>query len=110
MASSAPLPPNGQLRYSAAPVFERADLGAGVITQLYRGDPFSVVGREGKFYEVRLPNGALGFVYGNNLSGTDLAPAAAPPKRHAVARPRKPSAGGQTDARADTALDAQGPG
>jgi hypothetical protein len=72
MASSAPLPENGQLRYSAAPVFDRADLGAKVITQLYRGDAFTVVGSEGKFYQVRLTNGALGFVYGNNLSGLDL--------------------------------------
>jgi hypothetical protein len=78
MASSAPLPSNGRLRYSAAQVFERADLAAGVITQLYRGDAFSVVGSEGKFYQVRLTNGAIGFVYGNNLSGTDLPPAAPP--------------------------------
>jgi hypothetical protein len=78
MASSAPLPPNGRLRYSAAPVFERADLAAGVITQLYRGDAFSVVGSDGKFYQVRLANGAMGFVYGNNVSGTDLPPAPPP--------------------------------
>lgn len=78
MASSAPLPANGRLRYSAAPVFDRADLRAGVITQLYRGDVFAVLGSEGKFYQVQLPNGAIGFVYGNNLSGANL-PGPTPP-------------------------------
>jgi hypothetical protein len=72
MTSSVPTSDTGHLRYTAAPVFERADLGAAVITQLYRGDAFAVVRSEGKFYQVRLANGALGFVYGNNLSGTDL--------------------------------------
>ena len=72
MASSASLPSNGQLRYSAAPVFDRADLRAGVITQLYRGDAFAVLASVGSFYQVRLSNGALGFVYGNNLSGPNL--------------------------------------
>jgi hypothetical protein len=78
MASSAPLSENGHLRYSAAPVFDRADLGAGVITQLYRGDAFAVLASAGKFYQVRLANGAIGFVYGNNLSGTDLPRPTAP--------------------------------
>lgn len=69
MASSLPAPQTGRLRYTAAPVFDRADLGARVISQLYRGDPFTVVGSEGQFAQIRLANGALGFVYGNNLSG-----------------------------------------
>jgi hypothetical protein len=73
MASSMPVPENSRLRYTAAPVFDRADLGAGVITQLYRGDAFTVVGSEGKFYQVRLANGATGFVYGNNVSGAEPA-------------------------------------
>lgn len=70
MASSPATPEDGRLRFSAAPVFERADLGAGVITQLYRGDAFTVVGSAGEFYQVRLANGRTGFVYGNNLSGS----------------------------------------
>lgn len=79
MPSSAPLPENGQLRYSAAPMFDRADLGARVVTQIYRGDAFTVLGSEGEFYQVRLTNGAIGFVYGNNLSGMDL-PRTTPPE------------------------------
>ena len=73
MATSLPVPENGHLRYTAAPVFDRADLGATVITQLYRGDAFTVVRSEGKFAQIRLANGALGFVYGNNLSGAEPA-------------------------------------
>jgi hypothetical protein len=74
MASTPATPDDGHLRYSAAPVFERADLSAGVITQLYRGDAFTVVGTDGAFYQVRLANGAIGFVYGNNVSGSDATP------------------------------------
>ena len=41
MASSAPLTPNGRLRYSAAPVFERADLACVVNVD---AEPFTVDG------------------------------------------------------------------
>ena len=56
------------LRYSAAPVFDRADPGARVITQLCRGDVFILLSSEGQFCQVQLANGATGFVYGNNIS------------------------------------------
>src|ERR1044072_7253333 len=58
MTSSVPASATGHLRYTAAPVLERADLGAGVVTQLYRGDAFTVVGREGRVFEGRLADGA----------------------------------------------------
>ncbi|HZS00170.1 MAG TPA: SH3 domain-containing protein [Chloroflexota bacterium] len=68
MPSTPSLPGSARLRYSAAPVLDRADLGARIITQLYRGDAFTVLGREGQFCQVQLANGATGFVLGNNLS------------------------------------------
>jgi SH3-like domain-containing protein len=60
------------LRYGSAEVFERADTRAPVIARLAPGDPFSVHGTEGEFYRVRLPNEAEGFVYAQNLAGTDM--------------------------------------
>lgn len=66
--SSSPSSGRGtRLRYSAAPVFDRADLSARVVTQLYRGDPFTMLGSQGEFCQVQLANGATGFVYGNNV-------------------------------------------
>lgn len=72
MANSAPLPGNLSLRYGSAEVFERADTRAAVIARLAPGDPFTVHGTEGEFYHVRLPNEAMGFVYAQNLVGTDM--------------------------------------
>ena len=74
MQRSTPSSGTPRLRYSAAPVFEVADLGAVVISQLYRGDAFTVLGSEGSFRQVRLPDGATGFVYENNLIGVDTPP------------------------------------
>jgi hypothetical protein len=72
MSSDAPLPGNLRLRYGSADVLERADARAKVIAQLARDDPFTVLGTEGEFYQVRLPDGATGFIYAQNVSGTDM--------------------------------------
>jgi hypothetical protein len=72
MASNAPVPGNLRLRYGSADVFERADTRAKVIAQLAREDPFAVLGTEGEYYQVRLPDGAMGFIYAHNVAGTDM--------------------------------------
>ena len=72
MASPPPSPGNLRLRYGTANVFDRADTHATVITTLAQGDPFTVLGTEGEFYHVRLPDGALGFIYAHNVVGTDM--------------------------------------
>ena len=72
MASPPPSPGNLRLRYGSADVFERADTRAKVIAQLASHDPFAVLGTEGEFYQVRLPDGAVGFIYAHNVVGTDM--------------------------------------
>jgi hypothetical protein len=69
---ASPPPGNLSLRYGSADVFARADTRAPVITQLARGDPFTVLGTEGEFYHVRLPDGTAGFIWAQNVSGTDM--------------------------------------
>ena len=72
MASPPPSPGNLRLRYGSADVFERADTRAQVIAQLASHDPFTVLGTEGEYYQVRLPDGAVGFIYAHNVVGTDM--------------------------------------
>src|SRR5919202_441630 len=72
MASPPPSPGNLRLRYGSADVFERADTRAKVIAQLASHDPFAVLGTEGEFYQVRLPDGAVGFIYAHKFVGTDI--------------------------------------
>src|SRR5918992_685548 len=72
MASLSPVPGDLRLRYGSASVFNRADTRAPVIAQLNPGDPFAVLGTEGEFYHVRLPDGPLGFIYAHNVVGTDM--------------------------------------
>src|SRR3954454_17337738 len=69
---SSPIPTALGLRYGSADVYARADTRAQVITRLARGDPFTVHGAEGEFYHVLLHDGALGFVYAQNVTGADL--------------------------------------
>jgi hypothetical protein len=72
MASPEPIPENVQLRYGSASVFERADTHAKEVGKLQRGDPLVVLGTEGEFYQVRLPDGTVGFVYAHNLVGSNM--------------------------------------
>jgi hypothetical protein len=72
MASFSSTPDNVGLRYGSAEVFERADTRASVIARLAPGDPFTVDGTEGEFYRVRLPDAAAGFIYAQNLVGTNM--------------------------------------
>jgi hypothetical protein len=72
MASNLVPPGNVHLRYSSADMFERADTRAKVIARLAQHDPFTVLGAEGEFYQVRLPDGPVGFVYAQNVVGTDM--------------------------------------
>ncbi len=72
MASPPPSPGNLRLRYGMAKVFERADTRAKVIAELAQDDPFAVLGTEGEYYQVRLPDGAVGFIYAQNVAGTDM--------------------------------------
>ena len=70
MASN--LPSNLSLRYNTADVFDRADTRATVIAHLTQTDPFTVLGTAGEFYQVQLPDGAVGFIYAHNVTGTDM--------------------------------------
>lgn len=78
MASTQPTPENVGLRYGSANVFERADTHAKVIALLGPEDPFTVLGTETRtstsdeFYQVRLADGTLGFVYAHNLVGSHM--------------------------------------
>jgi hypothetical protein len=72
MASHTPGPGNLRLRYAAADVFTRADTGARVLARLAPEDPFTVLGTEGEYYQVRLPDGVVGFIYAHNVVGTDM--------------------------------------
>jgi hypothetical protein len=72
MASSSPIPGNLGLRYGTADVFERADTRAPVVARLAKGDPFTVHGTEGEFYCVHLPDGGVGFIYAQNVIGSDM--------------------------------------
>jgi hypothetical protein len=72
MASSSPTPGNLGLRYGSADVFDRADTRASVIARLAPGDSFTVDGTDGEFYRVHLPDGGVGFIYAQNVIGTDM--------------------------------------
>jgi hypothetical protein len=72
MASNQPTPTNLSLRYKTADVFDRADTRATVIAHLTQADPFTVLGAEGEFYQVRLPDGVVGFIFAHNVRGTDM--------------------------------------
>ncbi len=72
MSADQPAPGNVQLRYTSAKVFERPDTRASEIGELARGDAFSVLGTDGEFYQIRLPNGTNGFVYAHNVVGSNL--------------------------------------
>ncbi len=72
MASNQPTPSDLSLRYNTADVFDRADTRAKVIAHLTQADPFTVLGTEGDFYQVRLPDGVVGFIYSHNVTGTDM--------------------------------------
>ncbi len=77
--TSSPLPPeNVGLRYGSANVFERVDTRAKVIALLGPEDPFTVLGSETRtgtsdeFYQVRLADGTVGFVYTHTLVGSHM--------------------------------------
>jgi hypothetical protein len=69
---TSPIPRALGLRYGAADVYARADTHAKVILRLTSGDPFTVHGTEGEFYQVLLRDGVVGFVYAQNVTGTDM--------------------------------------
>ena len=70
--SSQPRPENVRLRYGSAALFAQADVHSGELRRLEPSDPFTVVGTEGEFYRVSLPDGATGYVFAHNLSGENL--------------------------------------
>src|SRR3954447_22996893 len=70
--ASTPPPSNLSLRYNTADVFDRADTRAKVVAKLTQTDPFTVLGTAGEFYQVRLPDGVVGFIYAHNVIGTDM--------------------------------------
>ena len=72
MTAGQPTPENVVLRYGSAKVFERADTNSPEITVLGAGDAFTVLGTEGEYYQVRLADGTLGFVWSHNVDGTDM--------------------------------------
>lgn len=72
MASSQPVPEHVRLRYGVAPVFEEANSSSRQLGQLAPGDPITVLGAEEDFYQVRLADGTLGFIYWHNLVGSNM--------------------------------------
>jgi hypothetical protein len=72
MTTTLPIPRALSLRYGSADLLSRADTHAQVIARLTPADAFTVHGAEGEFYQVLLHHGARGFVYAQNVKGTDL--------------------------------------
>ena len=72
MASDQSVPENVRLRYKSASVFERADTRSREVAQLGAGDAFTVLGTEGEYYQVRLADGTVGFVWAHNLTGSHM--------------------------------------
>ena len=85
MSSDQPAPENVKLRYQSATVFERADTRSPEVAQLGADDPFTVLGTEGEYYQVRLADGRVGFVWAHNLAGSNM-PLTANEQREADAR------------------------
>ena len=72
MASGQPALENVGLRYKSAKVFERADTRSPEVGHLESADPFTVLGTEGEYYQVRLADGSVGFVWAHNLTGSHM--------------------------------------
>ena len=64
-------PENVKLRYKSASVYQRADTHSTEVGQLESDDSFTVLGTEQEYYQVRLADGSIGFVYAQNLIGSD---------------------------------------
>ena len=72
MLTNEPAGESPRLRYGSASVFARADTHTKQVAQLEPGQPFTVLGTEGEFYQVQLPDGSVGFVYAHNVIGSNL--------------------------------------
>ena len=72
MASDQPAPENVELRYKSAKVFERADTRSPEVAHLESGAAFTVLGTEGEYYQVRLADGTIGFIWAHNLTGSNM--------------------------------------
>ena len=72
MTTGQPMPDNVVLRYGSAKVFERADTLSPELTLLGPDDTFTVLGTESEYYQVRLADGRVGFVWSHNVDGTDM--------------------------------------
>jgi hypothetical protein len=72
VVSSQPTPEHVRLKYGAAPVFAQASTGSPQVGELAPGDPITVLGAEGDFYQVQLAEGTRGFVYWHNLDGSNM--------------------------------------
>jgi hypothetical protein len=72
MATEQPTTGTVQLRYGSAKVFEQADTRGRELGELTQGDSFSVVSAEGEYYQVKLADGTIGYVYAHNLTGSSL--------------------------------------
>jgi hypothetical protein len=72
MATGQPPAQELELRYGSASIFERADVRSKQLGQLAKDDSFTVLGTEGDFYQVVLPDGVVGFVYAANVVGSNL--------------------------------------
>lgn len=69
-------PSNVLLRYGSAKVFDGPDTHSHELAELAKGDPFTVIGADGEYYQVQLPDGTTGFVYAHNLIGSNMPPTA----------------------------------
>ncbi len=85
MASDQPAPENVKLRYKSASVYQRADTHSTEVGQLESDDSFTVLGTEQEYYQVRLADGSVGFVYAQNLIGSNM-PLTAVEQEHADTR------------------------
>jgi len=72
MASDQPAPENVKLRYKSASVYQRADTHSAEVGQLTTDDAFTVLGTEQEYYQVRLADGSVGFIYAQNLVGSNM--------------------------------------
>ena len=72
MAANQPAPENVRLRYKSASVFERPDTHSTEVAQVGPDDTFTVLGTEGEYYQVQLADGRMGFIWVQNVTGSNM--------------------------------------
>jgi hypothetical protein len=91
MSDEPPAMQRFELRYPSVSLFEQPDTQSRELQQLHQGDPFEVLTEqpvsspEGEFWQVRLADGVIGFIFAHNVVGPPRPPS--PEERAAAYQP-----------------------